>query len=71
MSEVELMEENKIQNAEIILNKIACSETISIKDLSGFLYIDKPMRAKVSNFLYNLQKPTKKNDLSVYTKLLY
>ena len=51
MSEVELMEENKIQRAEIILNKILSSETVSIEDPSGFLHIeDKPMRVKVSTF---------------------
>ena len=56
MSEVELMDENKIQRAEIILNKILSSETVSIEDPSGFLHIeDKPMRVKVSTFLYNLQ----------------
>ena len=72
MSEVELMEENKIQRAEIILNKILSSETVSIEDPSGFLYIeDKPMRVKVSTFLYNLQQPTKKIDLAVYTNILH
>ena len=72
MSEVELMEENKIQRAEIILNKILSSETVSIEDPSGFLHIeDKPMRVKVSTFLYNLQQPTKKIDLAVYTNILH
>ena len=48
MSEAELMEENKIQRAEIILNKIFSSGTGSIEDPSGFLHIeDKPMRVKV------------------------
>ena len=71
-SEVELIEENKIQRAEIILNKIFSSETVSIEDPSGFLYIeDKPMRVKASTFLYNLQQPTKKIDLAVYTNLLH
>ena len=71
MSEVELME-NKIQRAEIILNKILSSETVSIEDPSGFLHIeDKPMRVKVSTFLYNLQQPTKKIDLAVYTNILH
>ena len=52
MSEVELMEENKIQRAEIILNKIFSSETVSIEDPSGFLHIeDKPMRVRVSTFV--------------------
>ena len=40
MSEVELMEENKIQRAEIILNKIFSSKTVSIEDSSGFLHIE-------------------------------
>ena len=72
ISEVELMEENKIQRAEIILNKILSSETVSIEDPSGFLHIeDKPMRVKVSTFLYNLQQPTKKIDLAVYTNILH
>ena len=72
MSEVELMEENKIQRAEIILNKILSSETVSIEDQSGFLHIeDKPMRVKVSTFLYNLQQPTKKIDLAVHTNILH
>ena len=72
VSEVELMEENKIQRAEIILNKILSSETVSIEDPSGFLHIeDKPMRVKVSTFLYNLQQPTKKIDLAVYTNILH
>ena len=61
ISDVELMEENKIQRAEIIFNKIFSSETVSIQYPSGFLHIeDKPMRVKVSTFLYNLQQPTKK-----------
>ena len=72
MSEVELMEENKIQRAEIILNKIFSSGTVSIEDPSGLLHIeDKPMRVKVSTFVYNLQLPTKKIDLAVYTKILH
>ena len=72
MSEVELMEENKIQRAEIIFNKIFSSETVFIEDPRGFLHIeDKPMRVKVSSFLYNLQQPTKKIDLAVYTNLLH
>ena len=72
MSEVELMEEIKIQRAEIIFNKIFSSETVSNEDPSGFLHIeDKPMRVKVSTFLYSLQQPTKKIDLAVYTNLLH
>ena len=46
------MEENEIQRAEIILNKIFSSETVSIEDQSGFLHIeDKPMRVKISTFV--------------------
>ena len=72
MSEVELMEENKIQRAEIILSKTFNSEAVSIEDPSGFLHIeDKPMRVKVSTYLYNLQQPTKKIDLAVYTNILH
>ena len=45
------MEENEIQRAEILLNKIFSSETVSIEDPSGFPHIeDKPMRVKTSNF---------------------
>ena len=52
MSEVELMEENKFQRAEIILNKIFNSGAVSIEDPSGFLHIeDKPMRVKMSTFV--------------------
>ena len=73
MSEVELMrKKNKIQRAEIILNKILSSETVYIEDPSGFFHIeDKPMRVKVSTFLYNLQQPTKKIDLALYTNILH
>ena len=72
MSEVELMEENKVQRAEIILNKIFSSETVSIEEPSGFLHIeDKPMRVKVSTFLHNLQQPTKEFDLALYTNFLH
>ena len=72
MSGVELMEENKVERAEIILNKILSSETVSIEDPSGFLHIeDKPMRVKVSTILYNLQQPTKKIGLAVYTNILH
>ena len=55
MSEVELMEENKIQRAEIIIKKIFSSETVPIEDPSGFFHIeDKPMRVKVSTFFYKI-----------------
>ena len=54
MSEVELMEENKIQRAEIILSKIFSSETVSIENPSGFLHIeDKPMRVSVNFYEEN------------------
>ena len=69
MSEVEVMEENKIQRAEIILNKIFSSETVSPEDPSGYLNIeDKTLRVKVSTFV-QFATTDNKNDLARYTNL--
>ena len=71
MSEVELMEENKIQRAETILNKIFSSETVSIEDPRCFLHIeDKPMRVSVK-FFVQFATADKKIELAVYTNLLH
>ena len=49
--EVQLMEENKIQTAELILNKTFSSKQVSIADPSVFFHIlDNSMSMKVSFF---------------------
>ena len=66
-----VMEKNKIRRAEIILNKILESPTISIEDPGGIIHIDnQPFGLKASTFLYNTQQSTKKIDIQKYSRAL-
>ena len=61
MLEPKLMDENKTKRAAIILKKLFDSDTVSISEENIVLHIeDEPQGVKVTNFLYNLQQPTKK-----------
>ena len=61
----------KTKRAAIILKKFFDSDTVSIKEENNFLHIeDEPQGVKVTNFLYNLQQPTKKIDVQKYSKIL-
>ena len=56
MRDLGVMEKNKIGRAEIILNKILESPTVSIEDPGGIIHIDnQPLGLKASTFLYNTQ----------------
>ena len=47
------------------------SNTVSISEENNVLHIeDEPQGVKVTNFLYNLQQPTKKIDVQKYSKIL-
>ena len=71
MLELKLMDENKTKRAAIILKKIFDSNTVSISEENNVLHIeDEPQGVKVTNFLYNLQQPTKKIDVQKYSKIL-
>ena len=71
MLELRLMDENKTKNAAIILKKFFDSDTVSISEENNVLHIeDEPQGVKVTNFLYNLQQPTKKIDVQKYSKIL-
>ena len=71
MLELKIVDENKTKRAAIILNKIFNSNNISIIEETNILHInDEPQGVDVTSFLYNLQKPTKKIDLSKYSKIL-
>ena len=71
MKDLGVMEKNKIARAEIILNKILESPTVSIEDPGGIINIDnQPLGLKASNFLYNTQQPTKKIDILKYYRAL-
>ena len=71
MRDLGVMEKNKIESAEIILNKILKSPTVSIEDPGGIIHIDKqPLGLKVSTFLYNTQQSTKKIDIQKYSRAL-
>ena len=71
MLELKLVDENKTKRAAIILNKIFNSNNVSISEETNILHInDEPQGVDVTSFLYNLQQPTKKIDLSKYTKIL-
>ena len=71
MLELKLMDENKTKRAAIILKTIFDSDTVSISEENNVLHIeDEPQGVKVTNFLYNLQQPTKKIDVQKYSKIL-
>ena len=71
MLELKLMDENKTKRAAIILKKIFDSDTVSISEENNVLHIeDEPQGVRVTNFLYNLQQPTKKIDVQKYSKIL-
>ena len=71
MRDLGVMEKNKIGRAEIILNKILESPTISIEDPGGIIHIDnQPLGLKASTFLYNTQQSTKKIDIQKYSRAL-
>ena len=71
MRDLGVMEKNKIGRAEIILNKILQSPTISIEDSGGIIHIDnQPLGLKASTFLYNTQQSTKKIDIQKYSRAL-
>ena len=65
------MDENKTKRAAIILKKMFDSDTISISEENNVLHIeDEPQGVKMTNFLYNLQQPTKKIDVQKYSRIL-
>ena len=71
MLELKLMDENKTKRAAIILKKIFVSDTVSISEENNVLHnADEPEGVKVTNFLYNLQQPTKKIDVQKNSKIL-
>ena len=60
MRDLGVMEKNKVGRAEIILNKILESPTVSIEDPGGIIHCDnQPIGLKASSFLYNTQQSTK------------
>ena len=64
MIDLGVMEKNKDGRAEIILNKIIESPTVSIEDPGGIIHIDnQPLGLKASTFLYNTKQSTKKTDI--------
>ena len=71
MALVKLKEKHKIQSAEILLDLILQSEAVTIGEESKLLYINQePTSVQVSQFLYDLQQPTKKIDQSEYSQIL-
>ena len=71
MRDLGVMEKNKIGRAEIILNKIFESPTVSIEDPGGIIHIDnQPLGLKASTFLYNAQQSTKKIDIQKHSRAL-
>ena len=71
MTLVKLKEKHKIQSAEILLDLILQSEAVTIGEESKLLYINQePTSVQVSQFLYDLQQPTKKIDQSEYSQIL-
>ena len=71
MLELKLMDENKTKRAAIILKKIFDSDTVSISEENNVLHIeDEPQGVKVTNFLCNLQQPTKKIDVQKCSEIL-
>ena len=71
MLELKLMYENKTKRAAITLKKIFDSNTVSISEENNVLHIEDELQGvKVTNFLYNLQQPTKKIDVQKYSKIL-
>ena len=61
MLELKLMDKNKTKRTAIVLKKIFDSDTVSISEENNVLHIeDEPQGVKVTNFLHNLQQPTKK-----------
>ena len=71
MLELKLMDENKTNRAAIILKKSFVSDNVSISEENNVLHIeDEPQGVKVTNFLYNLQQPTKKFDVQKISKIL-
>ena len=64
------MGENKAKRAAIITKKIFDSDTLSISEENNVLHIeDEPQGVKRTNFVYNLQQPTKRIDVQMYSKL--
>ena len=71
MRDLGVTEKNKIGRAEISLNKILESPTVSIEDPGGIIHIDnQPLGLKASTFLYNTQQSTKKIDIQKYSRAL-
>ena len=71
MLELKLMDENKTKRAAIVVKKIFDSDVVSISEENNVFHIeDEPQGVKVTNFLYNLQQPTKKIDVQKYSKIL-
>ena len=70
MLEPKLVNKNKTKRAAIIPNKIFHSNNVSISEETNILHInDEPQGVDVTSFLCNLQQPTKKIDLSKYSKI--
>ena len=70
MLELKLMDENKTKSCKYP-EKIFDSDSVSISEENNVLHIeDEPQGVKVTNFLYNLQQPTKKIDVQKYSKIL-
>ena len=70
MRDLGVMEKNKIGRAEIILNKILESPTVSIEDPGGIVHIDnQPLALKASIFCIT-QQSTKKIDIQKYSRAL-
>ena len=71
MRDLGVIEKSKIGRAEIILNKILESSTVSIEDPGGIIHIDnQPLGLKALTFLYNTQNSTKKIDIQKYSRAL-
>ena len=61
----------KPKRAAIILKKFFDSDTVSISEENNFVHIeDEPHGVKVTNFLHNLQQPTKIVDVRKYYKIM-
>ena len=71
MRDLGVMEKNKIGRAEIILNKILESPTVSIEDPGCIIHFDnQTLGLTASTFLYNTQQSTKKIDIQKYSRAL-
>ena len=70
MLELKIVDENKIKRAAIFLKNFSIWIMFLLSKRLTICALTEPQGVDVTNFLYNLQQPTNKIDLSKYSKIL-